>query len=151
MRRLAKCRRSRSVSGIVWAGCDVTLVADSVVRPPLSRQEEAFETEPRYHQVGPWLRRLQVGTIIDISYSTTFVRSNAERALRIRSLEDENTFLQMEILNVRHEKSIVAEELKREKQRSGKIRDNVSRKSRSLLVQKNWLADRSWKRLSERI
>jgi len=42
--------------------------------------------------------------------------------------------LQMEILNVRHEKSIVAEELKREKQRSGKIRDNVSKRFVSLVV-----------------
>jgi hypothetical protein len=81
-------------------------------------------------------------TNTDSSCYTTFIRSNAERALRIRSLEDENTFLQMEILNVRHEKSIVAEALKREKQRSGKIRDNVSRRSTLLAVQLSSLADR---------
>jgi hypothetical protein len=46
--------------------------------------------------------------------------------MRIRCLEDENTHLQMEIINIRHEKSIVVEELRREKERANKIRDNVS-------------------------
>jgi hypothetical protein len=46
--------------------------------------------------------------------------------MRIRCLEDENTHLQMEIINIRHEKSIVVEELRREKERANKIRHNVS-------------------------
>lgn len=46
--------------------------------------------------------------------------------MRIRCLEDENTHLQMEIINIRHEKSIVVEELRREKERANKIRNNVS-------------------------
>lgn len=53
-------------------------------------------------------------------------RTNADRAMRIRCLEDENTHLQMEIINIRHEKSIVVEELRREKERANKIRNNVS-------------------------
>jgi hypothetical protein len=70
----------------------------------------------------------------------TAYRNNAERSLRIRSLEEENTFLQMEILNVRHEKSIVVEELRREKERSSRIRDNVS----ELAIEHDQISSIAW-------
>ena len=54
-------------------------------------------------------------------------RTNAERAFRIRALEDENTALQIEVLNIRQEKAEVADQLRKEKERLDRFKENVRR------------------------
>jgi hypothetical protein len=64
-------------------------------------------------------------------------RTNVDRAYRIRLLEEENVELQTEVLTVRHEKAIVSEELRRERAKTERIKNNVSR--RFILLRKTLL------------